>query len=280
MASTMRFDRWESPTGNEVATVNNAGNIGINILPTNSYPLEISPRFKIRSNGSDQSAGIWFTGTDGVETSFLGSVGNTSSVPLGIFHNGAWRFYVASNGLATFSNDIELIKWRTNFDRAWDNYPSITVYNTTDQGPQSEFRIHGYPGANGGDYSVVTRCDGGYVTGSDERRKTNVETISNALEKVNLLSGKTFNVVNSDLSIQEDLSSEQTGKKFGLIAQEAISIIPEAIKYYEEADEINENGYANAYSIDYASLVPLLIEAIKELSAKVSEIENKLGNIT
>ena len=167
--------------------------------------------------------------------------------------------------------------WRTDLNRAWDNYPSITVYNTTDKGPQGEFRIHGYPGSNGGDFSIATRSDGGFITGSDARRKTNIEEISNALQIINGISGKRFNIINSEGTIQEDLSNEDTGKKFGLIAQEVEDLIPEAVKHYPEAEQENENGYASAYSIDYSSLVPLLIQGINELTQKVSELEARLN---
>jgi hypothetical protein len=56
----------------------------------------------------------------------------------------------------------DIINWRASLDRAWGGFPSITVYNTTDQGGQGEFRIHGYPGSNGGDFSINLRVDGSY----------------------------------------------------------------------------------------------------------------------
>jgi hypothetical protein len=163
---------------------------------------------------------------------------------------------------------------RTVYDRSWDNYPSITILNHTDQGPQGEYRIHGAPGVSGGDFSVVTRSDGGYVSGSDSRRKTNIEPIQNALEIVKQLQGKKFNIINKD----GDLDPMRGNKKqFGLIAQQCQNFIPEAVTYYPEADVSNENGWASAYSIDYQSLVPLLIEAIKEQQNIIDELKNKIN---
>jgi hypothetical protein len=184
---------------------------------------------------------------------------------------------VAPDGTVNINNNGSIYHslWRSSLDRAWDNYPSITTANDTSAGPISEFRFHGYPGVSGGDYSIVVRSDGGYVTGSDSRRKTNIETIPNSLEIINSISGKSFNIINSEGTIQDDLSSEETGKRFGFIAQEVIEIIPEIVKYYPEADEENENGYASAYSIDYSSFVPVLVEAIKELSARIEFLETK-----
>jgi hypothetical protein len=57
-----------------------------------------------------------------------------------------------------------MINMRCSFSRQWDNYPGISVYNTTDQGPQGDFRIFGSVGANGGDFSVRLLVDGDITT--------------------------------------------------------------------------------------------------------------------
>lgn len=258
-------------TGNIIAPA-----VGLNGVTPSSFIVEGIGRAKLRSTPGD-TPGIWMSDNSGNGQIFWGNLGLGAGVndATGIWHGG-WKIYTTQN-LTTLENDTDLIRWRSRLDRAWDNYPSITVYNTTDKGPQGEFRIHGYPGANGGDYSVVTRSDGGYVSGSDARRKTNVEEISNALSIINQISGKRFNIINSEGTVQEDLSHETTGKKFGLIAQQVKDLIPEAVKYYPEADQENEIGYASAYSIDYASLVPVLIQGINELTQKINDLEARIN---
>lgn len=163
---------------------------------------------------------------------------------------------------------------RTTYDRSWDNYPSITVLNHTDQGPQGEYRIHGANGVSGGDFSVVTRCDGGYVSGSDARRKTNVEPIQNALQTVLQLQGKKFNIINRDGDL-DPMRGEK--KQYGFIAQECKDVIPEAVTFYPEADTPNEHGWASAYSIDYQSLVPMLVEAIKEQQQQIDTLKAEVA---
>ena len=173
-------------------------------------------------------------------------------------------------------DNLYVWNWRGGLDRGWGDYPSITIQNDTGEGTQTEFRIHGIGGVNGGDFSISTRCDGGYITGSDSRRKTNVETISSALDKVLALDGKTFNIVNKELEVQADVS--KTGKKFGFIAQEVEDIIPEAVKYYEAEDNVEDNGYASAYSIDYPSIVALLTNAIKEQQQLIDSLNQRLDS--
>ena len=48
----------------------------------------------------------------------------------------------------------------------------------------------------------------------------------------------------------------------GVIAQEVREVIPEVVK---EAEDVNGEKYL---SVDYSKLVPVLIEAIKELSER------------
>jgi len=51
----------------------------------------------------------------------------------------------------------------------------------------------------------------------------------------------------------------------GVIAQEVQSVLPEVVME-------RESGYL---AVDYVKLVPVLIQAVKELSARVKELENK-----
>ena len=120
------------------------------------------------------------------------------------------------------------------------------------------------------------RVDGVFITGSDQRRKTNIEEITGALATVKQLTGKKFNVINrlGDLD-----PNKGTKKQFGLIAQECKDIIPEAVKFYPDEDTPNENGWASAYSIDYPNLTALLINAIKELSAEVETLKTKVAEL-
>jgi hypothetical protein len=95
---------------------------------------------------------------------------------------------------------------------------------------------------------------------SDERLKENVQPIQNALSKVELISGNTY-----DWKEGFDNIHPHKGNDVGVIAQEVEKVLPQVV--------INrDNGYK---AVDYEKIVPLLIEAIKELSAKVKELESK-----
>jgi hypothetical protein len=93
---------------------------------------------------------------------------------------------------------------------------------------------------------------------SDERLKDNIKPIENALAKIESIGGYEFD--------WNDNQSTYNGHDIGVIAQEIESIAPELV-----IDR--ETGYK---AVKYEKLVALLIEGIKELSAKVNELENKL----
>jgi hypothetical protein len=102
-----------------------------------------------------------------------------------------------------------------------------------------------------------------YATGdiigfSDKRLKSNITIIDSALGKIHRLNGYTFN-------IQQDDKVHT-----GLIAQEVLEVLPEAV--YQERKKDGTDGY---YSIAYGNMAGIIVEAIKELDGKYkSQIED------
>jgi hypothetical protein len=111
---------------------------------------------------------------------------------------------------------------------------------------------------------------------SDERLKTNINLIENALDKVMTLRGVTYNA--NDLA--ESFGYKNKEKQVGVLAGDIQKVLPEAVKpapfdvILFEGTEISKSG-ENYKTVQYEKLVPLLIEAIKELNAKVVELESK-----
>ena len=105
---------------------------------------------------------------------------------------------------------------------------------------------------------------------SDDKLKTNKINITGALDKVNSLTGFTFEW-NEVADKVLDLGGNP-GRQLGVSAQEVQKVAPEAVKAIttDKGDEF--------LSVKYEKLVPLLIESIKELSAKVSALEDRLNN--
>ena len=103
------------------------------------------------------------------------------------------------------------------------------------------------------------------LTASDRRLKDNISPITKALEKVNSISGNTFRWNDS----MTNYHLHRKGNAVGVIAQEIEALgLPELVT-------TRSDGYK---AVKYEKLVPLLIEAVKELSAKVDTLENQINN--
>ena len=90
---------------------------------------------------------------------------------------------------------------------------------------------------------------------SDERLKSNITTIPNALSKVTKMRGVHY--------VRDATGKDSTG----VIAQEMQKVAPELVLTAED-----EMG---TLSVNYGNITGYLIEAIKELSARVKELEAK-----
>ena len=92
---------------------------------------------------------------------------------------------------------------------------------------------------------------------SDERLKDNITPIPNAVDKVLSISGNTFD--------WNEKSPYEGKAEVGVIAQEVEKLDLPGVT------TTRDNGYK---AVRYEKLVPLLIEAIKELKAEVDELKS------
>lgn len=108
---------------------------------------------------------------------------------------------------------------------------------------------------------------------SDLRLKTNIEEIKDATEKLLVITG----VYYSQNELAEKFGYNDYSRQLGLIAQEVQKICPEAVKL--APFDIDENGASksgeNFLTIKYERLVPLLVQAIKELNERIKKLESK-----
>ena len=103
----------------------------------------------------------------------------------------------------------------------------------------------------------------GTTYASDERFKQNITPIASPLQKLLQINGVEYEMKTGEFT----KNNFQPGRQMGLLAQNVEKIIPEAVN--------EKDGYKG---VDYARLVPLLIEAIKEQEKRIKELERKLLN--
>lgn len=113
---------------------------------------------------------------------------------------------------------------------------------------------------------------------SDERFKDNLGPITYALDKVTSLEG--FHFKENELAREFGYNNSNT--QIGLSAQEIQKIMPEIVELApvdysankdEDGNTVSASG-ENYLTVNYAKLVPLLVEAIKELRSELNELRN------
>lgn len=100
--------------------------------------------------------------------------------------------------------------------------------------------------------------NGALISESDERLKDNIETIDGALDKVTAMRGVSFSWKSGNPSKTKVIPD----KYLGFIAQEVREVVPELVHE-------NNDGFM---SVEYNNTVALLVEAVKELNAKVDAL--------
>ena len=114
-----------------------------------------------------------------------------------------------------------------------------------------------------------------YSSYSDARLKIDIEQVKNALAAVNsfkVISYKQNPTLSKELGVPEN-----NNRQLGLIAQEVKAVYPElvALASFDRKDDGTSRSGEDYMTINYQRLVPILVAAIQELSAKVNILEAK-----
>ena len=167
----------------------------------------------------------------------------------------AGESYTAGTGLSLTGNEFS--NTITNNNQLTNGAGYITSYTETDTLDTVTGR--GAITSNTVQFGEV-RATGDVIAAysSDKRLKDNIKPIENALSKIESIGGYSFD--------WNDKQQTYIGTDIGVLAQEIEAVAPELV-----IDR--ETGYK---AVRYEKLVAVLIEGIKELSAKVNELENKL----
>ena len=196
--------------------------------------------------------------------------------------------YSAGSGLdlsgTTFSletdlrGEIEYVGSSRSYIRAKDTFTTtLPLLGTVTFPPQLTFFVDSDPTTNDG-ARVAFQSDGDVqvqgdvlafqTTVSDKKFKNNIEQIQGGLDKVKKLRGVEFDW---------NATSRKGTRDVGVIAQEVEEVIPEVVK--EKVPCVGEfcENTEKYKTVDYTKLVPVLIEAIKDLSEEVEELKKKLS---
>lgn len=137
--------------------------------------------------------------------------------------------------------------------------------------------VHGYTTQ----FPAAAYATGGFHTGSDERYKNNIVKFNpntrseSSLDKVNKL--ETYNFKYN----QAEECRTEAKTNYGFIAQQVEAVLPEAVADVQEPCTMDEDGnevVSTEYRkhIDPMAIIALQTEAIKELTKRLEELEDKV----
>ena len=109
---------------------------------------------------------------------------------------------------------------------------------------------------------------GEITANSDARLKKELRTIDNATEKLRYMRGYTFRR-KREAEQEEDIDAV-TRREVGLLAQEVMELIPEAVR---------TDPATGMHSIAYGNMVAVLIEAARETDARLQTQEREIADL-
>jgi hypothetical protein len=223
--------------------LNPSGQLGIGTNP--SYTLDVNGSISsndiVRTNNF-RLAGIMVLSGSGAE------IGNSTGARLSESYGALWNFSNSSTWHHQIINGSSLVGFQSG-------------------------------GANFGSGNILASGD---VTAyySDERLKTKVSRITNAIEKIQSLEGFIYTENELARSLGYNNKREQAGlsaQQIQRVLPQAVSLAPFDMKGVAETGEIVSKSGENYLTVKYDRLVPLLIEAIKEQQKQIDDLKKQLA---
>jgi hypothetical protein len=272
---------------------------------------QFSLKQALRFNGTDLTISGDITATSGTFSGTINASGGTFTgyvtgggarfgVDVSGTDDGLWldanNYWYSGEANLKVGDADNYLSWNSglkaiyiNGNRASGNYGALFVNGTNVSSTYGALnvvdgglRATNISSANGG-YTIYANNEI-YATGeiraggniiayySDERLKTKLGNINNAVDKLSQLNG--FYYKNNDIAKSFGYTDDKT--QLGLSAQEVQSVFPDII-HQAPFDMENAKGGSksgeNYLTLDYSKLVPVLVEAIKELKAEIEELK-------
>jgi len=202
------------------------------------------------STGAAENQIVIGNGTTGVGNNSV-TLGNDAVTAVYMASDKGAKVYCAEIEMGTVSTGSE--GWSIPADMISRSYHAGT-------GSQAHMIFHNGNGDVGSIDSSGTAT--AYNTSSDYRLKENEVTLLDGITRLKNLKPYRFN-----------FKSDKDKTLDGFFAHEVAEVVPEAIT--GEKDAVDDDGNMIRQGIDHSKLVPLLVKAVQELTAKVEALENK-----
>ena len=271
-------------------TILRSGNVGIGVLNP-QFVMDIAGRIRLRSANSE-TTGLWLSNVS--NTALPAFIGMAAENVVGFYGSGmpGWGLTMnTTNGNVGIGLNGALANRPLSFPAALGEkillYPGVNgevgigVYG-------NELRLHcDNPGSkvsfgtqdNAGVFTELARAQSsgafafsvfgslwvnGTTYASDMRFKDNITKLASPLERLLRIEGVEYTMRTKEFPQYHF----PEGRQMGLLAQNVEQVVPEAVS--------EMNGYK---AVDYARLVPLLVESIKEQQQQIEELKKEIRRL-
>jgi uncharacterized phage infection (PIP) family protein YhgE len=99
---------------------------------------------------------------------------------------------------------------------------------------------------------------------SDASLKTNIQQVSNSLDKIRQINGVSF-----DWKEEASPKGVERSSSIGLLAQEVETVFPTLVKEDRQGKK----------AVNYSGMIPVLLEAIKEQQSQIEALEQRIAEL-
>jgi hypothetical protein len=234
--------------------INSSGNVGIGTSP--SQPLHVyhattNGVANFQSGDANVNISLMDSATTAANYVGIGAVGNNLTFISG---NGGEKARIDSSGNSLLGTTSTTADEGGIVARPDSNVSNIYIGHATGTADGSAYIRFRYGSGNIGSITQSGTAAVLYNTTSDQRLKDNIVDAPSASDDIDAIQVRSF-----------DWKVDGSHQKYGMVAQELVTVAPSAVSQPEDPGEM--------MGVDYSKLVPMLIKEVQQLRARVAQLE-------